>query len=205
MRLDRTFFSQPTIRLAKSLLGKHFVHESDAGRMSGWIVEVEAYLWRNDPACHAARGMTNKNRSMFARPGTLYVYCIHSCWCMNVVSEIEGRGAAVLIRALEPIQGVEHMRMHRPVSDRVNLTNGPGKLCQAFGIHRQHDSIDLVEHDSLWIEQPASPPSFQIARSPRIGIRHGAELLYRFFVDGNRFVSGPASCHRSPKKHSLSD
>jgi len=203
MRLDRTFYSQPTIRLAKSLLGKHFVHESDAGRLSGWIVEVEAYLWRNDPACHAARGLTNKNRSMFAQPGTLYVYCIHSCWCMNVVSEIEGRGAAVLIRAIEPIEGVNPMLRHRGVSDPVELTNGPGKLCQAFGLHRPHDGIDLVQHDSLWIEVPEQSPRFRIARSTRIGIRQGTNLLYRYFVDGNRYVSGRASCHSVPRNRLL--
>jgi DNA-3-methyladenine glycosylase len=203
MRLDRTFYSQPTLRLAKSLLGKHFVHESDAGRLSGWIVEVEAYLWRNDPACHAARGITNKNRSMFAQPGTLYIYCIHSCWCMNVVSEIEGRGAAVLIRAIEPIEGINHMLRHRKVLNLVELTNGPGKLCQALGLHRQHDGIDLVLHDSLWIEEPSESPRFRIARSPRIGIRQGTELLYRYFVDGNRYVSGRASCHSGPRNQLL--
>ena len=94
MRLDREFYNQPTLQLARSLLGMHLVHDTEFGMLSGLIVEVEAYLSRNDPACHAARGMTNKNRSMFARPGTLYVYCIHACWCMNVVSEAEGRGAA---------------------------------------------------------------------------------------------------------------
>jgi DNA-3-methyladenine glycosylase len=205
MRLDRAFYAQPTLRLAKSLLGKHLVHDSEAGRISGWIVEVEAYLYRNDPACHAARGMTNKNRSMFAQPGTLYVYCIHSCWCMNVVSEIEGRGAAVLIRAIEPIEGIEAMMRHRGIADRVALTSGPGKLCEALGLHRLHDGIDLVAHDSLWIEQPAASPRFRMARSTRIGIRQGTELLYRYFVDGNRFVSGRASCHSVPRNRSFGD
>jgi DNA-3-methyladenine glycosylase len=205
MRLDRAFYSQPTLRVAKSLLGKHLVHDSEAGRLSGWIVEVEAYLWRNDPACHAARGMTNKNRSMFAQPGTLYVYCIHSCWCMNVVSEVEGRGAAVLIRAIEPIEGIESMIRHRGVADRIELTNGPGKLCQALGLHRPHDGIDLVEDDSLWIEAPSASPRFRMARSTRIGIRQGTELLYRYFVDGNRHVSGRASCHTVPRNRSFAD
>jgi DNA-3-methyladenine glycosylase len=205
MRLDRAFYSQPTLRLAKNLLGKHLVHETSAGRLSGWIVEVEAYLWRRDPACHAARGMTNKNRSMFDQPGTLYVYCIHSCWCMNVVSEIEGRGAAVLIRALEPIEGLEHMHGQRRVENRVELTNGPGKLCQAMGIDRQQNGLDLVDHDSLWIEQPSAAPSFRVSRSPRIGIREGTELLYRYFVDGNRFVSGRAAYHSLPRKSALGE
>ncbi len=205
MRLDRGFYSQPTLRLARNLLGKHFVHETESGRLSGWIVEVEAYLWRNDPACHAARGLTNKNRSMFAQPGTLYVYCIHSCWCMNVVSETEGRGAAVLIRAIEPIDGVNPMLRHRGVANPVELTNGPGKLCQAFGLHRPHDGIDLVQHDSLWIEAPAISPRFRIGRSTRIGIRHGTNLLYRYFIDGNRYVSGRASCHSVPRNRTLAN
>jgi DNA-3-methyladenine glycosylase len=203
MRLDRDFYSQPTLKLAKSLLGKQLVHDTDAGRISGWIVEVEAYLWKNDPACHAARGMTNKNRSMFSRPGSLYVYCIHASWCMNVVSEIEGRGAAVLIRAIEPIEGIDHMLSARKVDHPVLLTNGPGKLCEAFGIQRQHDGIDLVDHDRMWIEAPASQASFRITRAPRIGIRHGTELFYRYFIDGNRFVSGPASCHATRRNQSM--
>lgn len=122
---------------------------------------------------------------------------------MNVVSEIEGRGAAVLIRAIEPIEGIDRMQGHRRVTDRVELTNGPGKLCQALGIHRQHDGVDLVEHDSLWIEQPDICPWFRVARSPRIGIRQGTELLYRYFIDGNRFVSGRASHHSIPRQQVL--
>jgi DNA-3-methyladenine glycosylase len=203
MRLDRDFYSLPTLQLAKKLLGKQLVHHSDAGRISGWIVEVEAYLWRNDPACHAARGMTNKNRSMFSRPGALYVYCIHASWCLNVVSEVEGRGAAVLIRAVEPIDGQDQMFRNRKVNHPVLLTNGPGKLCEAFGVHRQHDGIDLVDHERLWIESSTTVPSFRITRSPRIGIQHGTDLLYRFFIDGNRFVSGPASYHASRRNRSL--
>lgn len=205
MRLDRNFYAQPTLRLARNLLGKRLVHESQDGRTSGWIVETEAYLWRRDPACHAARGKSNKNRSMFERPGTLYVYCIHSCWCMNVVSEREGRGAAVLVRAIEPIDGIEHMLRNRPVEETRSLTNGPGKLCQAFRIQRHHDGIDLVDDDRLWIEAPNVLPAFRIARSPRIGIREGTELMYRYFIDGNRYVSGPASSHTMGRRQSLSD
>jgi DNA-3-methyladenine glycosylase len=199
MRLDRAFYQQPTLQLAKQLLGMQLFHRTAEGLLSGWIVEVEGYLWRNDPACHAARGMNNKNRAMFGPPGTLYVYCIHASWCMNVVTEIEGRGAAVLIRALQPIQGIQAMQARRGTEHFPSLTNGPGKLCQSFTIDRACNGIDLCNHDSLWIERPVSRPKFRIQKSPRIGITQGTSLPYRYFIDTNRFVSGTAREHSRPK------
>ncbi len=203
MRLDRNFFAQPTLRLAPQLLGKQLVHRQNGLQISGLIVEVEAYLWRNDQACHAARGMTPKNRTMFAEPGMLYVYCIHASWCMNVVSERAGRGAAVLIRAVQPTSGHDAMRHNRGVESETEWTNGPGKLCQAFGIHRPHDGSDLVEHPNLWIEGCKGVTPFRIRRSPRIGIRLGTEFLYRYFVDSNRFVSGRARDHSASRNTEL--
>jgi DNA-3-methyladenine glycosylase len=199
MRLDRSFFEQPTLRLARQLLGLQLLHRTDQGLAAGWIVEVEGYLWRRDAACHAARGMTLRNRAMFGPPGTLYVYCIHACWCMNVVTEIEGRGAAVLIRALQPTLGIESMQERRGVPPGPSLTNGPGKLCQALAIDRNHNGIDLCNQEHLWLERPAVPPRFRIRSSSRIGITQDAELPYRYFIDTNRFVSGPARDHSGPR------
>lgn len=204
MRLDRAFFQQPTLRVAKQLLGTQFVHRTPDGILSGWIVEVEGYLWRNDPACHAARGENNKNRVMFGPQGHLYVYCIHACWCMNVVTEVEGRGAAVLIRALQPIFGIDRMRAQRRGVPFQELTNGPGKLCQALGIDRLQNGLDLCHPDSdLWIQYPAKRPRFRIRSSGRIGIHQGTELPYRFFIDTNSHVSGPARDHSGPKINRL--
>lgn len=199
MRLDRSFFEQPTLRLARQLLGLQLLHCTDQGLTAGWIVEVEGYLWRRDAACHAARGMTPGNRAMFGPPGTLYVYCIHACWCMNIVTEIEGRGAAVLIRALQPTLGIETMQQRRGVVPGPALTNGPGKLCQALAIDRNHNGIDLCNHEHLWLERPAVPARFRLRSSSRIGITQGTELPYRYFVDTNRFVSGPARDHSGPR------
>lgn len=199
MRLDRSFFEQPTLRLARQLLGLQLVHQTEFGLSAGWIVEVEGYLWRRDPACHAARGMSPKNRAMFGPPGTLYVYCIHACWCMNVVTEIEGRGAAVLIRALQPTLGIEAMQQRRGGVHEPSLTSGPGKLCQALAIDRHHNGIDLCNHERLWLERPAIPPRFRIRSSSRIGITRGTELPYRYFIDTNRYVSGPARDHSGPR------
>ncbi len=176
------------------------------GIVSGWIVEVEAYLWRGDPACHASRGRTNRNRTMFGPPGLLYVYPIHAKYCMNVVTEREGRGAAVLIRAVEPVEGSEIMFANRPVEREEELTNGPGKMCAAFDIDHRHNGIDLINSDEIWIEDSPHRPSKQtwsIQQSGRIGINVAQEKPWRFFIDGNRFVSGRAMDHRVERKKSL--
>jgi DNA-3-methyladenine glycosylase len=122
---------------------------------------------------------------------------------MNVVTEIEGRGAAVLIRALQPIQGIQAMQARRGTEHLPSLTNGPGKLCQSFAIDRACNGIDLCNHGSLWIERPVSRPKFRIQKSPRIGITQGASLLYRYFIDTNRFVSGTARDHSLPRISTL--
>ncbi len=208
MRLPKEFYQGPTLAVAKALLGKRLVRRFPDGIVSGWIVEVEAYLWRGDKACHANRGMTKRNEMMFGQPGFLYVYAIHAKHCMNVVTEMEGRGAAVLIRAVEPIEGFERMRHLRGVDKHDQLTNGPGKLCSAFEIDRRLNGVDLTEHPDLWIEEDPNilqGHPWKIHRSGRIGIRMAKEKLWRFFIDGNRFVSGRVSDHRIPRQRSLLD
>jgi DNA-3-methyladenine glycosylase len=173
----------------------------------GVIVEVEAYLDRDDEASHSFGGRKVKNRSMFMKPGTLYVYPIHAKYCMNIVTEPEGQGAAVLIRAVEPIEGFALMQARR--GDRVlerDLTRGPARLCQAFAIDRQMDGVDLLTSSDVWLEvEPRGLEvlPLQIIASPRIGISRSQDRLLRFFVDGNRYVSGCARCHSRPNRESF--
>ncbi len=194
-KLTHKFFQQPTLNMAQELLGCRFVHKRGNELISGFIVETEAYLPREDPACHSARGETPRNRVMFGPAGCLYIYSIHNRYCVNIVSETTGIGAAVLIRALEPIVGLASMSLLRPVSKPHELTNGPGKLCQAFGLDLRFNGENLIQGKNLWLESKPNSVEFAIRRTTRIGISQGKDLPYRFFVDGNPFVSGLAMDH----------
>jgi DNA-3-methyladenine glycosylase len=187
--LKRTFFRGEVESLARRLLGTCLVRETADGRTAGIIVEVEAYRHGDDPASHSFRGLTRRNASMFGPPGIAYVYTIHNKFCVNVVAEPAERGAAVLIRALQPLEGLEIMARRRGRDDVRQLTSGPGKLCQALAIDRELDGWDLTRGEALWIERGPRPKDWQLAASPRIGIRRGQDLLLRFFMRGNRFVS----------------
>jgi DNA-3-methyladenine glycosylase len=175
--------------------------------VAGWIVETEAYLWRGDPACHASRGITPSNRAMFGPPGTLYVYPIHAKFCLNVVTEREGRGAAVLIRAIEPTDGLRILSQYRQGVEPSQLTNGPGKLCLAMAIDRRLNGIDLTENSEIWMESSKASrrQEWKVNASGRIGISAGQDKRWRFFIDGNRYVSGRASDHSQPRIHQLSN
>jgi len=204
--LKTEFFEASTLSVAKRLLGKRLVRQLPEGTVAGWVVEVEAYLWRRDPACHANRGMTASNQALFGPPGTLYVYPIHAKYCMNVVTEQEGRGAAVLIRAIEPSDGHEILAKYRSGVEQKQLTNGPGKLCMAMNIDRRLNGIDLTTHPDIWLESDPNPKKgrWTISRSGRIGISAATEKLWRFFIDGNRFVSGRSKDHSNSPSQSLS-
>lgn len=209
-RLGPQFFSQTTRQVARQLLGKRLVRITDGGtRLSGLVVEVEAYLSRGDLASHSHRGMSKKNAAMFSEPGRLYVYSIHAKNCLNVVTEAAGQGAAVLIRALEPSEGIQPMLKHRGLfADRplpaamdlktaITITSGPARLCQALGIDRSHDGLNLISDQRVWLENaPAvSIPSRVITRGPRIGISQSTGLPLRWYLDGHHFVSGLARAH----------
>lgn len=140
---------------------------------------------------------------MFGEAGTLYVYTIHAKYCLNAVTETVGRGSAVLIRALEPVWGVEVMQSRRGRDDWRQLCRGPAMLCQSLDVDLRLNGADLCRTDAIWIESYGGPLDFPARVSPRIGIRHAAELPLRFFVDGNRYVSGRAADHTRRPTESL--
>jgi DNA-3-methyladenine glycosylase len=185
--LDRAFYGRPTVEVARALLGTVLVH----GPAAGIIVETEAYLGGDDLASHSARGITDRTRVIFGPPGHAYVYFIYGMYeCLNLVCEPEGRPGCVLIRALEPVAGLELMRRRRPAARKPeDLASGPGKLTLALAITRAQNAAD-VTRGSLVVREPAEPRHVEIAVGPRIGITKCADLPLRFFVRGNRFVSG---------------
>jgi DNA-3-methyladenine glycosylase len=191
--LPRSFYLRPTITVAKDLLGKHLVRRLEDRLLIGKIVEVEAYLGEKDPASHAYRGKTKRNEVMFMEGGHLYVYFTYGMhFCCNVVTEGGGKGRAVLLRAVEPIEGIEMMRKNRSFDadrkDYWNLTDGPAKLCEAFGIRREDNGTDLLG-DGLFLTEGEEIPRWKIGSSTRIGVKNGADKKWRFFLKGNRFVS----------------
>lgn len=187
-RLDREFFARPTLEVARSLLGCVVGTSVAEGEASGRIVEVEGYLDASDLASHAARLKRGRVLSMTGVPGIAYVYRsmgIHAM--LNIVTEPEGGTGAVLVRALEPLTGLEVMRTRRGVEDARLLCLGPGRLCQALGIGLDDHGVDLVVSDRIWIVAGPGPRSVSV--SGRIGISRAVENPWRFFETGSRYVS----------------
>jgi DNA-3-methyladenine glycosylase len=184
--LPRRFYARPTVEVARDLLGKVVVH----GPTAGIIVETEAYLGGEDLAAHSARGLTQRTRVIFGPPGHAYVYLIYGMYeCLNLVAERDGQPGAVLIRALEPVSGLDLMRERRgPGRTPEQLANGPGKLTVALGITRSHNGAD-VTRGSLVVREQACRPEVEIHVTPRIGITQSADLPLRFVLAGNRYVS----------------
>ncbi|HKY62138.1 MAG TPA: DNA-3-methyladenine glycosylase [bacterium] len=194
--LPRAFYAQPTLLLARELLGTYLIHESPQGLCAGRIVETEAYL-HDDPACHAYRGMTPRTRVMFGPPGFSYVYFIYGMyWCFNVTAAPKGVGEAVLVRALEPVEGLDLMKRRREIGGKKlkdwELCNGPGKLTIAMGIGPEMNGIDL-EKKPLYLLPPGSyrpkARNQEIEVTTRIGIRKAEHQPYRFAFKENPFVS----------------
>jgi DNA-3-methyladenine glycosylase len=189
-RLRRAELPTDTVALARFLIGRVVVHDLPAGRLSGRIVETEAYP-PGDPAGHHFRGPTPRIRSMYLAPGHAYIFFNYGAhFMLNVVSERAGIAAAILIRALEPLEGIELMQRHRKTTRLLDLTRGPGRLAAAFQINRRHDGLDLCAPGSLWLGE-TSHPIGPIGKTVRIGITRAADQLLRFYERGNPFVSGP--------------
>lgn len=179
-----------TVSLARFLLGKVLVREFPGGIAAGRIVETEAYL-PQDPACHAFRGVTPRNRSLFRERGHAYVYlCYGTSYMLNVSSEAAGIGAGVLLRALEPLYGIGNMQKNAKPIKLMDLARGPGRLAAALRVDLRHDGLDLFAAEQLWIggDDHVSGP---VGCSVRIGISKAPDERLRFFIAGNRHVSGP--------------
>ncbi len=198
--LAAKFYDRPTELVARDLLGAVLQCTTREGVTRGRIVEMEAYIGPEDPACHAAAGLTQRTRHLFGPPGVAYVYLIYGMyWCMNAVTRERGHGAAVLVRAVAPVAGIELMRARRPKAknDR-ELTNGPGKLCLALGIDGSMDGTSL--RDGPVVIRAGEPiPDEDVVVTPRIGIVKAADWPLRYFVRDDPFVSAtPRHFRREP-------
>jgi DNA-3-methyladenine glycosylase len=189
-RIRRSELPPDTIELARMLIGKILVHNSRQGRLVGRIVETEAYPV-GDASAHSFRGLTQRTRSLFLERGHAYVYFIYGVWyCLNVSSESEGIGGGVLLRALEPLEGIPLMEKRRGTKKIHDLARGPGRLAQAMGIDRKLDGIDLCRDTTLWLATGGTKAR-SVRATTRIGISREKERPLRFYEAGSPFVSGP--------------
>lgn len=194
-KLSRQFYTRPVIKVAKELLGKTLIKKESRKILAGRIVEVEAYDGNIDEASHSFKGKTKRNEVMFRKGGFFYVYFTYGVHhCCNVVTGKEGHGAAVLIRAAEPLSGIETMALRRfgirKINEKqlLNLTNGPGKICEAFAFDRTHSGLDLTGDKVYIIDAPLLKKS-EIGVSKRIGITKSTELPWRFYIKESKFLS----------------
>lgn len=185
--LEESFYARHPVPVARDLLGKVIRHGETAGR----IVEVEAYLGTGDAAAHSARGLTERTRVLFGPPGRAYVYLIYGMYeCLNFVAEEEGRAGCVLIRALEPVEGIERMFERRRAARTVeDLCRGPGRLTVAMGITRELNGASLTGGSLLMVGRMGDDRDLEIVTTPRIGITKCADLPLRYYERGSRFVS----------------
>lgn len=187
-KLNRKFFAQPTLRVARKLLGKYLVLKQNGTLLSGKIVETEAYIGKDDKASHAYGRITSRNQIMYGPPGYAYIYFIYgNHFCLNFVTEKKGFPAAVLVRALEPSDGIEKMVKNRNSATKENLTNGPGKLCQALGIDKKFNGQDVTS-GFLFVEDRNEKVD-HIESSIRIGVKEGNDKKWRFYITQNSHVS----------------
>ena len=201
--LPRAFYARDPVVVARAVLGRLLVHDLPQGRVSGLIVEAEAYRGADDPASHAHRGRTARNAAMFGEPGHAYVYFTYGMHhCLNLVTGAAGKASAVLVRALEPVDGDGLMRARRGAVAAPRLARGPGNVARALGLTRAHDGLDLVD-GPLWLsDQPPRRGGRRIVRGPRVGIRVALDRDWRFFLEGHPGVSAhggnPSRAGRDP-------
>ncbi|MEE9441684.1 MAG: DNA-3-methyladenine glycosylase [candidate division Zixibacteria bacterium] len=186
-KLSRSFYNRPTLTVARELLRKTIVYHHPDGIIAGDIVEVEAYIGQDDPACHAAVGKTERNSVMFGPGGFSYIYFIYGMYhCFNIVTEEKNNPAAVLVRGVEPVNGIEILKNSSPENCQ-KCTNGPGKFCRAFGLTREQNGFDLTGEKLYIIDR--GKHVINMKSSPRIGIKNGRGKLWRFFDGDSEFVS----------------
>jgi DNA-3-methyladenine glycosylase len=194
VKLPRSFYAQSTLQVARKLLGKYLVRNHPDGKTVGKIVETEAYVGPHDLACHAAKGRTARTEVMFGPPGHAYVYFIYGVYyCLNIVTEEVGHASAVLIRALEPVEGIELMQQRRGTQKLHSLASGPGKLCLAMAIDKTLNGVDMCRGNILYVEDRGEPRPKIVAR-PRIGVDYAGKWKdkpWRFLIRGSEFVSKP--------------
>jgi DNA-3-methyladenine glycosylase len=189
-RLPRKFYARPVLVVAKELLGKLLVRRISDGRIVARIVEVEAYGGSDDPASHAYKGITERNRVMFGKPGFAYVYFIYgNHFCLNVKAETEGVPGAVLVRAVEVIEGIEPARRNRGTHSLKDLSNGPGKLTKALRISKLENGLDLVKSKELYLCDSGKNNRWEISTSARVGIKEGVDNLWRFHIKNKKVIS----------------
>lgn len=194
-RIARSSAPVDTVALARWLLGKVLVRSFRSKLITGRIVETEAYL-QDDPACHGFRGVTPRTRSLFLERGHAYVYlCYGTSYMLNVSSEAHGIGTGVLLRALEPLQGIEFMARGRAHVRPSDLARGPGRLAAAFGVNMRHDGLDLFSSKQLWIGSDGYRVA-AVGQSVRIGLTKAADERLRYFVAGSAFLSGGRHLNR---------
>jgi DNA-3-methyladenine glycosylase len=191
-RLLRSFYNRDTLTVCREIIGKYIVRDSNDGRLSARIVEVEAYIGEEDPACHAACGPTPRNSLMYGKGGVAYIYFIYGMYhCLNFVTERKGFPAAILLRAAEPVEGITTMHKLAPQLATRALLAGPGKFCRAFGLTLGQNGLDLTGSE-LYLEDRCEPEP-EIAVSTRIGIRKGADRKWRFYDGRSQSVSRSAN------------
>ncbi|MGH9876077.1 MAG: DNA-3-methyladenine glycosylase [Nitrososphaerales archaeon] len=189
--IEREFYKRNTVDVAKDLLGKMLVRVIDGKIVSGTIVESEAYRSTDDPASHSYRGKTERNSVMFGEVGHAYIYFTYgNHYCLNIVAKDDTTPAgAVLIRAIEPIEGISFMRRYRKTTDPYNLTSGPGKLTQALKVTKRQNGVDVTKKEELYIVNGKHIKESEIVATSRIGIRVALDKPWRFLIAENKFVS----------------
>lgn len=188
MKLNRSFFSKDPSQVAQKLLGKILVKKTSKGILKGKVVETEAYYSTNDPASHFQIRPSTREFFREKPSGTIYVYFTYgNHWMFNVLAKGEDKSGGVLIRALEPVEGIKIMKMHRKVEKDAELTNGPAKLTQAFDINGSYNGKNITENEDIYFED--AKDTLDIVTTSRIGIKQGQDMPLRFYIKGNRFIS----------------